>query len=226
MIYPFAKEYKVEHAYSFKEILKYGLTMSGYTEDYPKADTTSFTRTLFTYYGLNCPSNTLIPNKYIDSDRLGLLNLLIERYWDEYVFTSEEEMSDGNNILSYPDILYKARRLLGKIIDIITYTYPKYAAILNAYDDSKTKLLDQLNKTISGSDTRRDNDTPQDGGDYSDDNHTSFISQGQIDNEENWDDTPVIERLDKIQNLYQQTFRRWLNEFKELFIEGENFHEI
>lgn len=226
MIYPFRKDLKIEYAYKFSDILKYGLNELGYTANYPKADTTAFTRNLFTHYGINFPSASLIPQKYLDSDRMGLLNKLIERYWDEYVFTSEEDLSDPLNILTTTDILYKTRRLLGKIIDIIQFTYNKYASILDSYDTAKTKLLDKMNKTISGSDTRRDNDTPQDGGDYSDDNHTSFISQGQVDNEENWDDTPIIERLDKIERLYQQTFRNWVDEFKDLFIEGGNFHEI
>lgn len=226
MIYPFRKDLKIEYAYKFSDVLKYGLNELGYTANYPKADTTSFTRNLFTYYGINFPATTLIPQKYLDNDRMGLLNKLIERYWDEYVFTSEEDLLNPLNILTTTDILYKTRRLLGKIIDIIQFTYDKYASILDSYDTAKTKLLDKMNKTISGSDTRRDNDTPQDGGDYSDDNHTSFISQGQVDNEENWDDTPIIERLDKIERLYQQTFRNWLDEFKDLFIDGGNFHEI
>lgn len=226
MIYPFRKDLKIEYAYKFSDVLKYGLNELGYTANYPKADTTAFTRTLFTHYGINFPANTLIPQKYLDNDRMGLLNKLIERYWDEYVFTSEEDLLDPLNILTTTDILYKTRRLLGKIIDIIQFTYNKYASILDSYDTAKTKLLDKMNKTISGSDTRRDNDTPQDGGDFADDTHTSFISQGQVDNEENWDDTPIIERLDKIERLYQQTFRNWLNEFKDLFIDGGNFHEI
>lgn len=227
MIYP-RKPYKIQYAYNLYEILKYGFSQMAtpYTADYPKADTTIFTRAIFTSYGVNFPANTLLPNKYLDEDRLSLLNMIIERYWDEYVFQSEEEMDDPLNILSYPDILFKTRRFLGKVIDLIEYTYPKYAAILSSYDTEKTHLLDQMNKSISGSDTRRDNDTPQDGGDYSDDNHTSFISQGQVSNEESWDDTPVIERLDKISRLYEQTKKKWLDEFRGLFTEGGNIHEL
>ena len=153
---------------------------------------------------------------------MDLLNGIIERYWDEYVFISDENMEDPLQIMSFPEILYKTRRFLGTLVDIISYTYPKYSAILSSYDTKKTHLLDQLNKNVSGSDTRRDNDTPQDGGDFSDDNHTSFISQGEVSNDESWDDTPVIERLDKISKLYELTKKKWLDEFEGLFTEGGN----
>ena len=220
------KIYKEHYGYSLKEVLKIGLTSLSYTADYPKADTTIFKRSLFTPYGINFPSNTLIPEKYIDATRLDLLNMLFERYWDEYVFSSEEYMEDASQITSYPDILYKTRRFLAKVIDVIQLTYAKYSTILDSYDAQKTHLLDLMKKTISGSDTRRDNDTPQDEGDYDNDSHTSFISEGEVSNTEEWNDTPIIERLDKIQNLYQQTMRKWLNEFSGLFIEGGNIHEI
>lgn len=226
MINPFAKQYKLQYSYKFSDVLKAGLNSIGYEFDYPKGDTTKFTRSIFTYYGINFPSNTLLPQEYLDKDRMSLLNLLIERYWDEYVFDSEELMEDNMLILSTTEVLYKTRRLLGKIIDIITFTYPKYSALLSSYDTAKNKLLDKLNKTINGSDIRRDNDTPQDGGYFADDTHTSFISQGEVDNSESWDDTPIIERLDKIDRMYHQTMKNWLNEFKGLFIEGGNIHEI
>lgn len=227
MLNPFNRN-KFTYMYSLKEIIKYGLSQlsPAYTADYPKADTTLFTRAIFASYGVNAPSTSIIPAKYLDETHVDLINNLIERYWDEYLFESEEEMDDPLDILSYPDILYKARRFFGKLIDLINYTYPKYAAILASYDSQKTHLLDKMNKTISGSDTRRDNDTPQDGGDFADDEHTSFISQGEVSNSETWDDTPMIERLDKISKLYEQTKRKWLDEFSGLFIEGGNVHEL
>ena len=217
---------KEAYAYSLHEVLKLGLASLSYTKDYPNGDTTIFKRSMFTPYGVDFPSNVLIPNKYLDDTRLDLLNMIISRYWDEYVFISEENMEDGSNILSYPDILYKSRIFLGRLINIIEFTYPKYSAILKAYEDEKTHLLDKMEKTISGSDTRRDNDTPQNGGTFDDDTHTSFISQGEVSNTESWDDTPVIERLDKISKLYLQTMKSWCDEFNGLFIEEGNIHEI
>ena len=227
MIHPI-NSCKINYAYSLKEIMKYGLAnlTTPYTADYPLANSTIFARTLFSSYGVDFPANTLIPNKYIDDSSMGLLNGIIERYWDEYVFISDENMENPMDILSHPEILYKTRRFLGRVVNIVMLTYSKYSAILNSYETEKTHLLDQMNKSISGSDTRRDNDTPQDGGTFDDDNHTSFISQGEVSNEESWDDTPVIERLDKISKLYELTMKKWLDEFSGLFTEGGNIHEL
>lgn len=217
--------YEIYYAYKLSEIIKKGLStmVIPYTEDYPKANSKVFTRDLFTTYGITFPANTIIPNKYIDTKCDDLLNRVIERYWDEYVFESTHNVDD---VTSDTEVLYKVRRFLGKFIDVIQNTYNKYSAILDSYETAKTKLMDQLERTTSGSDTRRENDTPQDGGDYADDNHTSFINQGETIVTETHDDTPLIERLEKIQNLYQNTMLKWVNEFNGLFIEGGNIHEL
>ena len=256
MINPWTSRYEKKFAYSLYDILKYGLDGRDYTENYPGADNSWYAvRSLFTGYGVESPSTSVIPTKYIDNDSLGLLNMILNRYWDEYVFESEEEMENPLNILSYPNILYKTRRFIQKLWDIIIMTYPKYSTILDSYDSQKTHLLDKLQKTIDGeinnsgyqthevsnttTDTRRDNDTPQDSGSYDDDSHTSFISEGsgsssglttrrdglKMENDvtESWDTEPIIERLDKIQRLYQKTMQNWLDEFRGLFIEGGNY---
>ena len=83
-----------------------------------------------------------------------------------------------------------------------------------------------MERTTTGNDTRRENDTPQDGGDFADDGHTSYINQGETSVTEEHEDTPLIERIDKIQNLYQKTMLKWVNEFSGLFIEGGNINEL
>lgn len=218
--------YEEMYAYKLSDVIQYGLNELGYTANYPKADTTTFTRALFTKYGLAFPSSSLIPTNYIDDDHLGIINRVIERYWDEYVFECKEKLEDNLLIMSSTEVLYLTRRFLGKFMAVIENTYQKYVSILTAYNTTKNDLLNKLQRISNGADIRRDNDTPQDKGDFSDDEHTSFISQGTTDVTESYDDTSIIERLDKIQRLYQKTMLVWLNEFKDLFIEGENFYEI
>lgn len=218
--------YEEQYCYKLSDILKYGLGELGYTADYPQADTTIFTRALFSKYGVAFPSTTLIPQAYIDDNHLGIINRVIERYWDEYVFECDEEMKDNESILTHEKVLYLTRRFLGKFVAVIENTWQKYVAILKSYKASENDLLGKLQRISNGSDTRRDNDTPQDSGDFDDDPHTSFISNGTTDVTESYDDTSLIERLDKIQRLYQKTLLSWLNEFRGLFVEGGNIHEI
>ena len=138
----------------------------------------------------------------------------------------QAEMKDNESILTHEKVLYLTRRFLGKFVAVIENTWQKYVAILKSYKASENDLLGKLQRISNGSDTRRDNDTPQDGGDFDDDPHTSFISNGTTDVTESYDDTSLIERLDKIQRLYQKTLLSWLNEFRGLFVEGGNIHEI
>ena len=226
-----ARPLKVKYAYTFFDIMAHGLNSIGYQGDYPNAiaispATNLITRYVFLPYEIRVPGSSEIPNKYIDQDHNSLLQLVFERYWEEYVFESDEEMLDNYQILTYVDILKKTRMFISKFLHILSFTWQKYTAILSAYDTAKTKLLDKLERVSSGSDIRRDNDTPQDTGDFSDDTHTSFITQGTTDVTESHDDTSLIERLDKIQRLYQDTMLKWVNEFHILFIDGGNYHEI
>ena len=98
MIYPFRKDLKIEYAYKLSDVLKYGLNELGYTANYPKADTTAFTRNLFTYYGINFPANTLIPQKYLDNDRM---------VHSDYVYAKNVP-----DFLQYPTMNYEKFSLL------------------------------------------------------------------------------------------------------------------
>ena len=215
--------YKVMYAYTLNECFKAGLAYLLYG-DYPKASTKIITRSIFSVTcGVNAPDNTQIPEDYLDKKNTDLLNLIFERYWDEYIFESEEQWTYPANLSDYPDVQYKIRRFAAKLINLIQFTYPKYSVLLKAYDDERANLTAKLERITDGTATQRNNDTPQDGGDFDDDNHTSFISQGKVDNTESWDSEPIIDRLDKISRLYHKVMEEWLDEFKDLFVEGGNY---
>lgn len=212
--------YKKKYAYTLYDVLKQGLVSAGYSFDYPNGNTpiNKITRLIFSPYGIRIPTTTEIPATYVDGDYITLIPLVVERYWNEYVFESDEEITSflSNN---------QAIMFISKFLHILEFTYEKYSRILASYDSAKTKLLDKLERTSNGTDIRRDNDTPQDTGDFSDDSHTSFITQGETNVTESHDDTSLIERLDKIQTLFQNTMFNWVKEFGILFIDGGNYHE-
>lgn len=216
-------KYSVKYAYTLYEILSNGLAYLSYG-DYPKASNKVIGRNTFNVLcGVVMPTTDEIPEKYVDKQNYDLLNLIVERYWNEYVFESEEEYTTGDSLVGYPDIQYKTRLFVSKLFNLIRFTYPKYSAILKAYEDESANLTAKLERITDGTATQRNNDTPQDGGDFDDDNHTSFISQGKVDNTESWDSEPIIDRLDKISKLYHKVMEEWLDEFKDLFVEGGNY---
>lgn len=255
------KPYNVKYAYTLFEILHFGLDDINYVYDYPGAKSNPavvIKRNVFAPYNMRVPTTSEIPEDYVDKDNFSLIELVLERYWNEYVFESDERMEDGLEIEKYPDILKKTRLFISRFLNILVFTWKKYTTILSAYETNKNKLMDKLQKVIdgeinntgyqthevtnSGEETRKDNDTPQDIGDFSDDDHTSFITHGETssrglqtrrdglkmenDVTESWDDTSIIERIEKIEYKYQQTMKKWTDEFAVLFVDGGNYHEI
>ena len=216
-------KYSVKYAYTLYEIMSNGLSYLSYG-NYPKASNKTLARSTFNVLcGVVMPTTDEIPEKYVDKENYDLLNLILERYWNEYVFESEEEYVTGEALSGYPDILYQTRLFVSKLFNLIRFTYPKYSVLLKAYEDEANSLTAKLEKITDGTATTRNNDTPQDGGDFDDDEHTSFISQGKVDNTESWDNESMIERLDKVNRLFAKVKEDWLNEFKDLFIEGGNY---
>ena len=247
-------KYEKKYCYTLGEVLSYGLNLVyNYNYKYPYGPVNNLVikRLLFSSYGITAPNTTNLPEEYFDKDSKSLLQLLIWRYWDEYVIISSDEvLSYANFQQNYPDFAYRLHRFIGKLLDTAQYTYTRYAKLLALYEATQNNLLDRLQKVIDGeikntgysshnigsTETRRDNDTPQDSGDFSDDTHTSFITQGESsgtdlrqddlsmtnDTTESWDNESIIERLDKIQKLYDNVMLKWLNEFKGLFLEEAN----
>ena len=172
---------------------------------------------------------------------------LMNRYLNEYVFAINKQYTGQSLFFNVPEAI---RDFFGKIFNIMLYTYDKYSKLLSIYQNEENDFLGKLQRLTSGtidntgtqsmsgstSDLRKDNDTPQGSGDFSDDTHTSFISKGngsssttRTDNltttsstGEEWDSEYLMDKLKKIQDSYQNTMYNWVNEFRILFIEGGN----
>ena len=135
---------------------------------------------------------------------------------------------------------YQAITYLNKIINRIQLTYPKYNTLLSIYDTESSNLIDGINNSYT--DTRSEsttgssngknkfNDTPQtlNGSDLYDDEYASSISLNESEAESSLSSTFIhtatddveilIDRLDKVQNKYQNLMKRWVDEFKDMFI--------
>ena len=166
-----------------------------------------------------------------------VLELVFNRFEDEYIFSLEHEYNyeelyeseDGNKAIM---------KFYVRLLDLLIMTYSKYSILLELYDNQKTNLLNKLKRTSStegsssGTNSRRDNDTPQDSGTFTDNTHTSFYTAGSDSSEmesgttEEWDSEPIIDRLARIEEKMSNLMLKWTDEFKILFVEGGNIHEI
>ena len=128
------------------------------------------------------------------------------------------------NIIGYIDVYYDHGELISTemndieaLYDKINYVYlttkDRYMLMLNLYETNKGKLMDQVRTT----NTTRFNDTPQDGGDWEDDKHTTNIQQDV----QNSDYMPIIDRINSIEFKYHSLMHKWVEEFNGLLGGGE-----
>ena len=240
--------YEEKYMYRFSEIL--------YALEIPQSYPYESAMTDFHYGKILEDIDMVLPSKLGTQDEDGwtespfvneLFYNLMNRYMDEYVFALNMEYHGLS--LAYNERA-GIRDFFGKLTNIMYYTYDKYANLLGLYENNADGLLNRLQRITSGtigntgtqsmsgstSDLRKDNDTPQGSGDFSDDTHTSFISKGtgsssttRTDNlqtssstTESWDSEYLMDKLKKIQDSYRNLMLEWVNEFRILFIEGGN----
>ena len=156
----------------------------------------------------NARISLIVNNSYVEK----LWQSIIAKYGNEYIQTSKSVTSDN--------YIEESTLILNYILNTINETYDRYTTLLGAYDTKQHKLLDAIVTEQEG--FARFNDTPQNGGLFADDNHTTNITQttGKTSTEGR-----AIERLKEIQEAFSNVFQNWLNEFHKFFVEGGNLED-
>ena len=83
----------------------------------------------------------------------------------------------------------------------------KYVMLIQNLEANKSKLLDD----VKSSSTSRFNDTPQNSGDFSDDQHTSTVTK----TENSSNVGTMMARLNEIEDNIKQLYIDWSNEFRK-----------
>lgn len=122
--------------------------------------------------------------------------------WKDWIPFREEEPSDEPDEEIVNDFV---RRLCS----IYVQSVDRYKTLLGIYTEQKANLMSKVSSTSIS----RFNDTPQNGGDWSDDEHTSNITRNESEN----DFTPVMDRIKTIQDNYRNLVKDWMDEFRGLF---------
>ena len=107
-----------------------------------------------------------------------------------------------------------ARTKAGQIMSWWQSSSEKYILLIQNLTANKTKLLDDV-KSASIS---RFNDTPQNSGDFSDDNHTSTVTK----TENSSNVGTMMARLNEIEDNIKQLYIDWSNEFRKFIIWSVN----
>lgn len=99
---------------------------------------------------------------------------------------------------------------LGPIISWMQSSTQKFSLIIANQEANKNDLLSQ----IKASSTTKFNDTPQNKGEFSDDNHTSTITSV----ESGVDGGTLMSRLNEIENNLKRLYKDWASEFRQFII--------
>lgn len=158
-------------------------------------------------------------------------NNMIEKLWQLICLRYKDSITAKtsvliNNITTYDNIntnnyIKTFTPFIDKVLFLMFSTYEKYKIIIDAYESQKEHLLDKLETT--GRNVIRYNDTPQNEGVFSGDNHTTNITE-----QENSSSTEVstpIARIREIEANISETYREWVDVFSECFIEDGNYLE-
>lgn len=137
-----------------------------------------------------------------------VFNLLIDEY-STWAITYVDYLPDPNQeepTLTDEEVLDACLKILTRYIQ----TYDKYVVLLGFYQAQKSNLLEQVQSMTK----QLYNDTPQNGGNFDDDNHLSSISSTQSAT----DADTIMGRLNEIQKTYRQLVKDWMDEFSGIFI--------
>ena len=231
--------------FEYKGVTRYYYTFEQYCEANTSAD--SFPETFAALLSGNAnlakgsKFNEITGNAYCSAL---LSNYLDPRHWKDVVRISETDLTDGGT-KSITEASAEDKKAMFEETDYklwftLARTYDKYKALLAMYDAQLATLFDGVSKTTynavtdaqtynvgARTKTSRVNDTPQNGGDWDDDDHTSEITKDSdaaaVDTANNVRtgsldvSSPAYEKLDKIQNTIKSVYEDWAKEFEKCF---------
>ena len=127
-------------------------------------------------------------------------------YQEAIIYTDSDETEDF--------VEKFARTKVGQIMAWWQSSSEKYSLLIQNLENNKSKLLDD----VKSSSTSRFNDTPQNSGDFSDDQHTSTVTK----TENSSNVGTMMARLNEIEDNIKQLYLDWSNEFRKFIIWSVN----
>lgn len=113
------------------------------------------------------------------------------------------------------ELSIKVKKFINNLVNVFNNTYEKYEVLYNIYQDNKNTLMRQL--SVVSNVVNKFNDTPQDSGNFEDEDHTTNINI--TNGSTSTDDGTPMTRIDEIDRKLKNLFLRWSNEFRTLFWE-------
>ena len=155
-------------------------------------------------------------------------------YIEEMLIEFYNRYYDWNAIAYYDsNKTQEEKSFMIRFLNALNITYPVYAKLIKLYKDDEANLMAKLERSYtdlagnSGSSTNRFNDTPQDGGAFADDSHTTNINQinsstsSNLRHNETYTNAEMIDRLNKINDNLRNLYLEWENKVaRMLWLKG------
>lgn len=197
-----------------------------------------------------------------------VLDILNDEYYDWFVGFIDKPAAmpiTDTQTPSAADIAALKKKFIRKLITKYNFTKDRYIYLLNLYVEQKAHLMDRLNSVTqaeesgenetlttrtdnlasSESTTHRVNDTPQNGGTWTNDKHTSLYEEAgtngtntgtqttgvdgsnskTVNTTVSSDPMTIMARINEIQDHYMNVLKNWCKEFDQLFIAPNNEFE-
>lgn len=203
---------KIKEYFTYQEILN--LHQGVPTSPNQKSLSSTWFTTLID--SLQMELNVLVLDSSYNSQISDLVNALMtivyDRHAEDYVFSAIYDCNESYTLTSND-----SKKVLSKLINIINLTAPKYIPLFKQYKEASINPIDAIKSTSKGKTAF--NDTPQNIGDWGDEDHTTNISSSE--SETSVDVGTLMERLASMYKDYKSVILEWSNEFNQCFIKEE-----
>ena len=158
-----------------------------------------------------------LSNTITDNDIKAIVNSLMtnvyDRHAEDIIFSYISQDWDSDYTLTQADV----RKSISKVLAVLNLTLPKYIPMLKAFTTASVDPIAPAKSESSGE--TKFNDTPQNIGDYGDEDHTTNISNTK--SESIVDTGSLMERLSSMFKDYKSIILEWSNEFNQCFVKEE-----
>lgn len=123
------------------------------------------------------------------------------KFWNQFICFTDDDSIKAAECFS---------DMIGQIVAWMKSSDSKYSLIIANQEDNKSKLLGQ----IRSSGVSKFNDTPQNSGNFSDDEHNTTVTT----TESSTDGGTLLSRLNEIEDNLKRLYDNWSNEFRKFIV--------
>jgi hypothetical protein len=152
------------------------------------------------------------PDSLINDIVNALMGIVYNRHAYDFIAYKDVDL-DGDEEID-AEIFIKA---FTPLINVLNNTLPRYCPLLQQNEIYSTDPVAPIGSKTTG--RTRFNDTPQDEGEYNDEEHASNVSKSISETEV--DSGSIMERLNEMFKNFRSIILEWSNEFNQIFLNEE-----